>query len=387
MDKELIAPQKGELKADDVACLYDDVFSAEGIRLSKAPKRSRILELMKELNRDSKNNICKLSDGRVVPIIVERKYEKRAVYCYFNTVDAPKEEILRAFAYKNNISYVPVKPVPKKEGELIAQDVLHLFDDVKVGEKKVAGEDKRAAMIYFFQDLYKDTKRNICTLPDGVDIPIIVQRTGVNNRIAYCLNTSVYHDEVMKAFAQQTDCSYLNYKENDEVPENKRKGELTARDCAKIFHGVSPCYSSNVKKETKEHLVKWFKYIYENNELNCVCLPNGEKEPLVVRRLSGSQRFICLNTSNARVKPFVLKRIAEITDANFCFDNLDLSKDDKRQLISSIKYLALAESKSQKEEDKRYYREYANVSFKEAKIKTKCSNVVDWLCDLGKNKR
>lgn len=386
-DKMYLEPKNGEFIANDVVKFFDNVCDKDGIKLSKSQKRSRILELMKKLNLDKENNTCILEDGRIVPIIVERKYEGRPVYCYFNTANAPQDEILKAFAKKFNIEYIKEKPEPKKEGELIAQEVLHLFDEVKVKEKKVAGDKKRATMILLFQKLYKDKEKNTCILSNGDKIPIIVKRTGENGHIAYYLNASTHRKEVLSAFAQKTDCFYLDFKENMEKPICKQEGELTSRECAKIFHSVGECYNKDKKKENKEKILQWFHYIYEHPTINTVTLPDGCKVDLVVRRLSRSQDCLCLNTADASIKPFVLKRVAEISNSTLCLDNIDLSKDDKKQLYLSLRQLAIASDKTASDDAKEYYLAYAQKAFLAAKIKTKCYTVTDYFESLAKKKR
>ena len=340
-DNKYLEPKDGELKASDSVKFFDNICNEKGIKLSKSAKRTRLLEFMKKLSLDEKNNICTLEDGRLVPIIVERKYEGRPVYCYFNTANAPQEEILSAFSKKFNITYISQKPEPKKEGELIAQEILHLLDNVKVNNKKVSGDQKRARTIWLFQQVYKNNQNNVCVLPNGQCIPIIVKRTGENNKVGYFLNSSEHRTEVLRAFARAVDCTYLDAKENDITPEKKKKGELTARDSVKIFHEVEDCPSSEVSKGSKEKLLDWFNYIYyQRPELNKVRLPNGVVVDVFVRRISRSQRCVCLNTSDATIKPFVLKRVAEISKSKICLSNLDLSNDDKKQLYKSLYILA-----------------------------------------------
>ena len=387
-DKKYLEPQNGELKANEIVKFFDNVCNEKGMKLSKSAKRTRILEFMKKLSLDEKNNTCTLEDGRVVPIIVERKYEGRPVYCYCNTANAPKEEILGAFAKKFNITYISQKPEPKKEGELIAQEVLHLLDDIKVNNKKVTGTQKRARTIWLFQHIYKDSLKNICILSDGNHIPIIVKRTGENNRIGYFLNSSEHRTEVLRAFARAVNCTYLEDKENDITPEKKKKGELTSRDCVKVFHEVDDCPLSEISKGSKEKLLEWFNYIYyKRPDLNKVRLPDGSQVDVFVRRISRSQRCVCLNTSDATIKPFVLKRVAEISKSKICLSNLDLSNDDKKQLYKSLYILALASDKSTKACDKEYYHAYAQKAFLASKIKTTCLTVDDYLLSKVNKKR
>jgi hypothetical protein len=387
LETKYLPPKDGELKANDVASLFDNVTDGSGNRLSKSEKRARILVLMKELSVNPEKNICKLATGECVPIIVERKYEGRPIYCYFNTHDVPKDDILQAFADVNSIAYVNQKPDMKKEGELIAQEILHLIDNVTVNGKKVAGTRKIREMIALYQRLYKDTSRNVCILDDGSQIPIIVKRRGENNRIAYYLNSSENREAVFRAFAEYGGCSYLEHKENEVTPEDRHPCELTARECAKIFHKTNCCSLNERKRETKEHLVLWFKYIYNNKEMNKVELPDGRVVDAVVRRLSHSQRFLCLNTADATIKPFVIKKIAEITEAVVCFDNLDLSKDDKKQLCASIKHLLLAEANDLDGSSRGYYHSYAQKAFEAINVKTKHLTVKSWYDSIKKRKR
>ncbi|MBR5598846.1 MAG: hypothetical protein IKW39_02270, partial [Alphaproteobacteria bacterium] len=356
---------------------YDDL----GIRLTKSAKRTKIKIFMENLYNNQQENQVTLKDGSTAQIIVARRYEGRATFYYFNTFNAPKTEILKSFAELNNISYVEDKPEPKKHGELIAQEVLHLLDDVKVNGNKVTGDKKRAKTILMFQQLYKDKQRNICILPNGEIIPIIILATGDNNRMAYCLNTSVYRKEVLRSFAERTDCVYLEYKEDDTIPADKHPLELTARNCAKLFHGVESCPIGQEKQERKEYVLQWFYHIYGNPDLNKVTLPDGKTVDLLVRRLSHSQRCLCLNTSNASIKPFVLKRFADISRASFCFDNLDVSKDDKKELVSSIRKLALAENNSTDDKDKEFYLTYCQQVFDTLKLKTEHISVSGYFAD------
>ncbi len=385
-DKKYIEPKQGELKANDAVKFFDDVTDDNGVKLTKSEKRTRVLELMKKLHQNKDDNYCILEDGKVVPIIVERRHYRKPPTCYFNTADAPIEEIFKAFALKHNITYIKERPEAKKQGELIAQEVMHLYTDISVDNKKITGKAKRAAMILLFQKLYKDKEKNICILSNGEEIPIIVKRTGENERIAYYLNASEHRREVLLAFASATNCTYLDFKENMTKPQDKKKGELTARDCAKVFHLVGDCPNAEYKRENKEKILKWFHYIYENPSLNKVTLLDGCEIELVVRRMSYSQDCLCLNTSDASIKPFILKRIAEISDSTICLDNLDLSQDDKKQLHMSLRLLAISADKSKNLKDARYYHSYAQKAFLAAKIKTNCCTVVEYLQSFANKK-
>ena len=88
-DKNLIAPNKDELRANDVVKFFDNVTDASGTRLTKSVKRTRIKDLMESLYLDKENNQTTLNNGKTVPIIVKRRYEKRAPSYYFNTALAP----------------------------------------------------------------------------------------------------------------------------------------------------------------------------------------------------------------------------------------------------------------------------------------------------------
>ncbi len=378
-DKNLIAPYKNELKANDVVKFFDNVTDASGTRLTKSVKRTRIKDLMEALYQDKENNQTTLNNGEIVPIIVKRRYKKRAPFCYFNTALAPLEEILQAFASKTNIDYIQQKPESKIKGELIAQEVLHLLDDIKVKGQKVTGIHKVSATIQKFQTLYKDKENNVCTLNNGKTIPIIVKRTGENNRIAYCLNSSEHRKEVLRAFALKTDSIYLEYKEEDTMPEEKHPRELTARACAKLFHKVGYVPEDEEKQEGKERILQWFHQIYSKPEKNKVKLPNGKTVDLLVRRISRSQRCLCLNTGNATFKPFVLRRFAELSKSEFCFDNLSLAKDDTKELIKSIKLLALADNKTNIKDEKYFYRTYCQLAFEASRIKTNSITVEEYL--------
>lgn len=378
-EENLIAPYKNELKANDVVKFFDNVTDASGTRLTKSVKRTRIKDMMESLYQDKESNKTTLNNGKTVPVIVKRRYEKRAPAYYFNTALAPVEEILRAFATKTNIDYTKEKPEPKIKGELIAQEVLHLLDDVKVKGKKVTGYPKISATIQMFQTLYKDKENNACILADGKTIPIIVKRTGENNRIAYYLNSSEHRKEVLRAFALKTDSIYLEYKEEDTMPEDKHPRELTARNCAKLFHKVGFVPEDEEKQEGKERILQWFHRIYSKPEENKVKLPNGQTVDLLVRRISHSQRCLCLNTSDATIKPFVLRRFAELSKSEFCFDNLNLANDDTKELIKSIKDLALAYDKTKIAEQKSFYHTYSQLAFEASHIKTNYITVDEYL--------
>lgn len=385
LDENQIPPHEDELRANDAVKFFTDVYDANGNYLTKSQKRTKIKNLMEELYLSKDKNQTTLQNGQTVPLIVARRHPGRATYYYFNTHNAPRDEILSSFAQKTNISYLHTKPQVQTQGELIAQDVLQFLDDVKVDDKyqKATGTEKRAQVIVLFQQLYRNKQKNVCHLENGEDIPIIIKKTGLNNHIAYYLNSSVYRKEVLRAFAKATDCIYLEYKENDTIPEVKHKEELTARQCARLFHKVGFIPDNEAKYEGKERILQWFHRIYSKPEQNKVKLPDGAEVPLLVRRLSHSQRCLCLNTSNASVKPFVLKRFNELSQSEFCFDNLTFSKEENKELHSTIFKLAKIYQKTEDIREKEFFHRYAERAFESLNIKTPHITVKDYLISLA----
>ncbi|MBR5154830.1 MAG: hypothetical protein IKW58_03805 [Alphaproteobacteria bacterium] len=385
LDEKLIPPHEEELKSNDVVKFFDNVYDENGVHLVQAPKRAYIKKLMETLYNDAKRNQIKLEDGTSAPIVVKRKYEGRASFCYFNTHELSQDEALKAFADIFGITYINKKPETKQKGELIAQEALFFLDDIKLPPhlKKLTGKEKSAQVILLFQQLYNDPIKNICTLEDGTQIPIIIQKTGENNKLSYCLNSKLHRKEVFRAFAKETDCIYLEYKEEDTIPENKHPRELTARQCAKLFHKVGFLSQDENKQEGKERILQWFHHIYSKPELNNIKLPDGREINLLVRRLSGSQRCLCLNTEDTYVKPFVLKRFRDITESEFCFENLDLSKDDKPKLNKLL--YNLAKISDNDFSSQQFYQKYSQRAFEELKLKTHHLTVTDYLIEKAKD--
>lgn len=385
LDENIIPPHKDELKANDVVKFFDNVYDENGIRLTQAPKRTYIKKLMEALYEDSSLNQLHLKDGSLAPIIVKRRFESRAPFCYFNTHFAPQDEILKAFADIYNITYIKEKPAIRQKGELIAQEALFFLDDIKIPShiKKLTGKEKCAQVIWLFQQLHKDPIKNKCTLEDGSQIPIIIQKTGENNKLSYCLNSSIYRKDVLRAFAKETDCIYLEYKEEDTIPSKKHPQEFTSRQSAKLFHNVGFLPQNDDKQEGKERILQWFHRIYSKPELNTVKLPNGKVIDLLVRRLSGSQRCLCLNTSDTYAKPFVFKRFQDITNSEFCFKNLDLSKDDKSKLNKLL--YNLAKISDNDFSSQQFYQKYSQRAFEELNPKTHHLTVIDYLIEKAKD--
>jgi hypothetical protein len=255
---------------------------------------------------------------------------------------------------------------------------------LKINNQKVTGDKKRMALISCFQQLYKDNKRNICTLENNEQISIIIKKTGHNNKLAYYLNSATHRKEVLSAFAKAINAIYLDYKEEYTTPSPKHPNELTARACAKLFHSVDFCPDDEKKPESKERILQWFHRIYDNKALNQLTLPNGETTELLVHRMSHSQRCLCLNTSDTYIKPFVLKRFGELSNSTFCFKNLDLSKDDRIKLYGLLHELAYADDKTKDKDAKEFYKNYASKAFETLKIRTPHLSVTNYLIDRAK---
>lgn len=376
-----------DLKANDTDKYFDNICDESGKKLTKSAKRAKLMKLMRRLCYDTpEQNTCLLKDGRIVPIIIAKRYPKRGEFCYFNTAAAPVEEILEAFAEKTNITCKLTRAEPKKEGELIVADIKNLMDNVTINGKKVSDVSKQQELNRLFYHLYKTEKENICHTSTGKDIPIIVKRLCVNNLEALCLNTSEHHTEVLSAFAAWAGCTYCQEKENAIIPPERVKTEMTARECARIFHGVPNVDGSMIKRDASPKLVEWFAYIYDRPALNKVTLPTGTDVPLLVYRISHSQKCLCLNTSDEAVKPFVIKRMAEILKADICLDNLKIYNDNPRALHKAVKTLAKASSKTKKAKEIAYYESYANKVFYAMSPNAKEFNAKEWLINQYNNK-
>lgn len=377
-----------DLKANDASKFFDNICDEKGNKLTKSAKRTRLKLLMRKLYHFlPKQNICQLKDGRQIPIVMAKRQPKRGEFCYFNTTTAPVEEILQAFAERMNITCRLSRPEPKKENELIVSDIKHLMDNVKVDGKKVSNFKKQEQLNKLFQQLYQSPAENICRMEDGKTIPIIVERLSVNNWNTLCLNTSEHRTEVLAAFAAYAGCTYCHEKENAVTPPKRLKTEMTARECARIFHDVSNLDGSMVKREASPKLVEWFAHIYNRPSLNKTKLPDGTDVPLLVYRISRSQKCLCLNTSDEQVKPFVIKRMAEITGASICLDNLKIYSDDVVSLRQTIVSLAKASAQTEKVKEMTYYEAYANKVFFAMSPHSKEFNAKEWMINqYGKNR-
>ena len=377
--------QEGELNAAEVVKFFDNVRNENGEKLTQSEKRGHLRFLFVQLYQDKEKNKCELSDGATVPIVVHRRQEGRASAYYLNTARAPRDAIFKAFAERTGITYRTQKPEAKKIGELIVSDVKHLFDDVKSEDgKKLSGFKKQDRLNGLFRKLYEHPEENICEVA-GKKIPIIVERLGVNNKTAFCINGTESRQEVLEAFANWAGCRYCPEKEEPENLQEKQAGELTARECARIFHKVEN-RSHEYKKYTSERLVQWFEYIYNNPKLNQVRLPNGSSVEVIVRRQSYAQQCYCLNTSDETVKPFVLKRVAEISKAEICLENLHLKPHSKNVLYKSIIAVCKAEQTAKKESDRAYYRTYAQKAYESLSPHSGELTVTEWLQHIASQK-
>lgn len=345
----------GELKANDAVSYFDNICDKNGKKLTKSEKRARLKEMMTELYIKKEENICHLSDGRVVPIIVLRRNPGRGSFCYFNNIDAPKEEIFKAFASFYNITYKDECLEKKQNGALMASEVKHLFNNVVKNGKKLSGSAQREELQNLFKELYNHPEQNQLQTKDGI-IPIIIKRDGGNYWSTYYLNAEKYHTEVMEAFANWAGCTYCQDKENLPPLRAKQKGEMTARECEKIFHAVHSLDKNITKKKTSSKLLDWFASVGEKEHLNTIELPGGEKISLLVQRQSHSQRCWCLNTADEYAKPFVIKRMAEIMQAEICLENLPISNANAPLLYKTMMRL---ETIAEKSKDEQYYKAYA----------------------------
>ncbi len=369
-----------DLKSNDADKYFDNICDEKGHKLTKSAKRTKLMLLMRELYyRRADENQCQLSNGENVPIVIAKRHPKRGEFCYFNTTAAPAEEILHAFAARVNITCKLTRPEPKREGELIVADIRHLMDNVVVNGKKVSDVRKQQELSRLFHRLYHTPQDNICHLQSGQDIPIVVERLSVNNWNFYCLNTSENRTEVLAAFAAWAGCTYCMEKENAITPPEKHPHEMTARQCARIFHGVSNYDDRMAKRDASPKLVEWFARIYENPQLNQTILPDGTKVPLVVYRQSHSQKCLCLNTADEKVKPFVIKKMAEITEAQVCFANLQIHADNPLNLHKGIIWLAKAKQQARTSEEAMFYYDYAQKAWHVLAPNSKEKTVGEWV--------
>lgn len=385
MTENVEIKQEGELNASEAVKFFDNIRNENGEKLTQSEKRGHLRFLFAKLYQNKEKNKCTLSDGKVVPIVVHHRQEGRASAYYLNTSEAPQEEILKAFAKQMEITCRLGRPEAKKTGELIVSDTKHLLDDVKSEDgKKLSGFKKQDRLNGLFRKLYERPKDNICVI-SGVKLPIIVERLGVNNKTMYCLNTSKYRQEIIQAFAKWANCKYCPEKEEPENLPEKQFGELTPRDCAKIFHKVEN-RGKVYKKYTSERLAEWFEYIYKHPHINQARLPNGSSTELVVRRQSYAQQCYCLNTADEIAKPFVLKRIAETTKAEICFKNLEIKSQSKNALYKSIIAVCKAEQKTEQTQDKIYYRTYAQKAYESLSPQSQELTVTEWLSRIAAKK-
>ena len=375
-----------DLKSNDTDKYFDNICDENGQKLTKSLKRTRLMQMMRELYyKHPEENECTLSTGEIVPIIIAKRHPKRGEFCYFNTSSAPAEEILRAFAVKTGITCKFTRPEPKKDGELIVSDIKHLMDNVTVNDKKVSDFKKQERLNELFEQLYNTPEKNVCRTENGKEIPIIVERLGVNNWNFLCLNTSEHRSEVLSAFAEFAGCTYCREKENAVIPPERQKTEMTARECARIFHSVPNLDGSMTKRDASPKLVEWFSHIYARPALNSVQLPNGTSEPLLVHRISHSQQCLCLNTSNERTKPFVIKRMAEITGAKICLENLKINDDNLSDLYKSIITLTKAAEQTENVKEQLYYKTYASKAWRTLTPESKEFSVEEWLINQHKS--
>ncbi len=371
-----------DLKANDADKFFDNICGENGQKLAKSAKRTKLMQMMRDLyyNR-SEENKCTLSTGETVPLIIAKRHPKRGEFCYFNTSSAPVEEILQSFADKMQITCKLTRPMPKKEGELIVADIKNLVDNVTINGKKVSDVRKQQELNRLFYQLYHTPEENICKISDGNEIPIIVERLSVNNWNTLCLNTSEHRTDVLSAFAAWAGCTYCQEKENAVTPPEKHPHEMTARQCARIFHGVPNLDGCMAKRDASPKLVEWFAYIYNKPTLNNVTLPNGKEVPLLVHRISHSQKCLCLNTSDEKVKPFVIKRMSEITEANICLDNLKIYDNNLSDLHKAVIMLKQAEQTASNPQDVAYYQMYAEKAWRTMTPASKAFNVAEWLAE------
>lgn len=352
----------GELNASTAVKFFDNICNEDGKKLTKSAKRAYLKEEMSKLYYlHADQNVCHLTDGRIVPVIVCRQNPGRGAFCYFNNIDAPQSEILAAFAEITGITYKKQQLRSKQKGELIATDAKQFLDDVYDGPTKLAGAEKLKKIHQLFRKLYESPQENCCQTPDGV-IPVIVPRYGENNRFALCLNTSSYRREIFESFCSWAHCSYRQDKENADILLPKQKEELTARTCARIFHDVRNPDGSYTKRDCSPKLVEWFAVIAKSSQLNQVRLPNGKIVPLVIARKSHSQTCHCLNTSDETVKPFVIWKVAQLMKADICLKNIYTPIKSAQHTYKTIQNLLKHSHKCQMNEQK-FYRSYAEMLF------------------------
>ena len=369
-----------DLKANDTYKFFDNICDETGQKLTKAAKRSKLMRMMRELYYDHpEENKYTLPTGETVPLIVAKRHPKHGEFCYFNTSTVSAEEILPVFAAKMHITCKLTRPAPKQEGELIVADIKNLMDNVTINGKKVSDIRKQQELNRLFYRLYHTPEENICQVSDGKEIPIIVERLSVNNWNTLCLNTAEHRAEVLSAFAAWAGCTYCQEKENAITPPERIKTEMTARECARIFHGVSNLDDNNAKRDASPRLVEWFSHIYARPALNKVTLPNNKEVPLLVYRISRAQKCVCLNTADESIKPFVIKRMAEITGAEICVANVPIYTEQPRNVYQAIIRLAKAEQQEHNPQVVQYYREYAHKAWRVLSPESKEASVAEWL--------
>lgn len=360
--------QPGELKADEAVRFFDNICDENGCKLTKSKKRTRLKEKMSQLYYlHPDKNKCLLKDGTIVDIIVVRRNPGRGAFCYFNNVNAPMDEIFRAFAEIEGITYKEQNTEHKREGDLSADDAKQFLDNITVNNKKLSGSLKLSRLHQLFASLYNSPEQNICETPQGQK-PIVVERISENNWPVLYLNTSENRQEILQAFADWSGCLYRKDKEKRKVLEKKQKGELTARDCARIFHNVADKERRDFKRDASPKLVEWFNYIGNTPNLNQVTLPDGRVEPLVVERQSCAQKCWCLNVSDESIKPFVINRMAEISQSDVCIRNIKLSEDQSKELYQTMIILSNLSQTTEKSTEENYYHSYAEKIYQKLSI-------------------
>jgi len=380
MLEDLKAKQPGELNAAEAVKFFDGITDASGAKLVQSLKRAQLRMLFIRLYNSPQQNVCTLKNGTNVPIIVKRRDAGRAAAYYLNT---PSSEIMPAFANAVGIRYRgKTRPQNKQSGDLIAAEVKHLFDNITVAGKKISGAKKQNELQKLFFELWQNPKQNLFYNAQNELLPIVVQRLGINNKIAYCLNAGSDRHAALSAFAAWSGCDYLEEKENAVNPPAKQSGELTSRECARIFHKVENRNPNTFLKYAAERLADWFKYIYNTPHLNKVILPDKTEVPLVVYRQSMSQKCFCLNTSDEIAKPFVIKKMAELSGADVCFFNLKIAPQTKSSLYKAIVAVAKAECCAVSKEDKDYYHAYAQKAYQILSPQSKQLTIGEWLAEV-----
>lgn len=355
-DENILPIKPGEMTAGDAVRFFDNICDDEGNKLTKSKKRACLKEKMYQLYYfHPEKNKCTLEDGTTTEIIVVRQNPGRGKFCYFNNIEAPMDVVFKAFAKLEDITYKEQNVEHKKQGDLSANDAKQFFDDVKINDKKLSGTLKLERLHKLFAKLYANPKENICKTSKGSQ-PIVVERLSENNWPVLYLSTSENRFEVLQAFANWAGCIYRQDKENlPELP-SKSEGEWTARKCEKIFHMVPEFDKNKTKQKASSRIMDWFASIGQKEHLNTIKLPNGKEVNLIVQRQSHSQRCWCLNVADEYAKPFVIKRVAEIMQADICLENVQIENTSAPILYKTMMTLSATASKSK---DTSYYQAYA----------------------------